>query len=1114
MNKKCFQTIASYEAKTLSREWDFRFLAGLAVICVGLLQLLTQSNFNRPDWASISLISSIPYANAYLIVHIQTFLTIFLAGRFLYKRKNSDTVDAIRTRPYTNTEYLWGKAFGFLRVMCILDGILMSIALLIHLFASDSPWAFYPYIFYFFTLTLPALLFVTGLTIAVKSLIRHQGLALVVLLAYFYWEVAHSASFLQGSFDLMASSLPNTFSEWTGFSGLSRYLTQRALFPLWGIGLLLLSIGLQSRLHDKQKTPYLSQIAGSLLLLIGLIPVWTYTSSFTQEQAARETARQLFAKYEQQPKAVVKNHHIRFQQSGTTYSANSRITLSNPHEATLSSLILYLNPGLTVKQITLEGEPVGFQREGQIVELTRPLEPGEEQVFEISYEGHLSQAVCYAEYERPEDFPPSRNRSFFNYGKEMFFLQNNFTLLTPEILWYPTSMAPVNVISPYATPKTFTDFSLEVIGENKRTVISQGEAHEAQDTVRFSNFQKLTGLSLCMGNYTQLTESFDSLTSEAYLFKGHEQLFKNVDKQNLKKALKNQLKPEKEFPWMEVKTYPLHKIALVEIPVNFCAYARFWKDESELLQPELIFRPELEATSSKNPLFNPNSREYENLEPEKTAENSWVEIFKYLNSFRTSPLNINNLFLKALRVESQFIQLKNEQSIASMWESHLPYIHSPEFEGIDMILNQMPHMSEDVLKNREGLSTTERAYNYLKKKSLADALNDSKIPQATILNLMQGKTQEWIKELALILPSYREFEKFIKQAKESHPFSALSFEQLCREYQEQSGIDILPSLRELYHKTGVPFYLIRDEKFQETENEQGEKIVISSFKIWNKSQNDGIICVSNEDGKAKLHRIPAGEVKEIKSVGPHPSLSMDPDSQGGNKMRVNITMGLAANMPNRYEYLSKTCTQISGIPETGTFDADTSAFAPLPGEYIVDNDSEGFQILNNKSKLKKFLGEEEELLSMSSGPSPKEWTRFTEKQAHGDGIKSFHSKLSGAGTSNVEWNTHLSEAGEYELFVFMNDHFNKSAKQVWSINKEKRSLQMTSESRTPTQTYLFLPQGGEKSVSLETTNYDGGWVSLGKYTFPAGPTKITLTDLGTDPGQNLYADAVKWIRVK
>lgn len=1093
MDKQNIALIACYETKILFRDWCFKFIAFLAVVLVVLLHLMVQSDFNNPTWGAISLVSSIPYANTYLINYIQIFTTIFWAGRYLFHSKRLDSIDAIRVHPYNNTEHLLGKALGFLFVMIILDILLASSGMFVHLFLSSSPWAFYPYVFYFFTLTFPNLLFITGLTLWIKSLLRHQALALFVLCILFFLEVVYGTKFLHGGLDLFASFLPNMFSELTGFSGWGLYLIQRTAFLFWGIGLLFLCIRLSRRQPNKEDNLHLQGI-GIALLIPGILTAWTYNSTFSQEKQARITARQTFVKYEKTPKIKITDHHVSFKQNDQSFSATSKITLLNPHEETLSSFILYLNPSLEIEKITSESGPIPFHRENQIIVLHQPLQSQEKQNIQIHYAGRITQETSYPEIENLDDFKTFRTYSFFNYGMETFFLQKNFTLLTPECQWYPASHPTVNVLSPYTSPITFTLFSLDVIGEKKRIAISQGTSKIIGDTIRFTNVQPLSGLSLCMGDYICKSAIVGNVISELYLFKEHEYLIKGS--KNVQDILAERLKGGFRTP-----SYPLGKLALVEIPVHFCTYTRPWRNASEQLQPEIIFRPEAEATGRINPRFDTYQYAYE--VQDTTTE--WFNLYEreYI-SYSYNPLS-QNLFLRILDKYLKNHKLQNGTNYLSLLKNHHFNMSSDEFPGINLVINILPERWE-AARDNTSLNMKFPTIEYIRDHSFATAFQDLKA-QPIIHQLIMYKTDQLIKHL-LIDRHNEAFIPFLQQFMNHHSFQSVTFEQFCKEYQEQYGTDLRPIFRQLYLQVGLPKFLVRDIQFQALEDSKGEDITIRTFKVWNKGQADGIISISAQNPKTGDEQgfedflVPAGTCKEIRS-------SFIGRASG---MNVELSTGLSQNLPDTYMYSDLPIANIMQVPELGVFDIDTMAFDPIPNEYIVDNESQGFHIINKGHKL-QIIKKEEPLPRIKAFELvPDQWTRYIHAGAYGEPMRSYYCKKAGSGVASIEWKTRLPEEGEYELFTFVNYGFYEDFTKVIFIKEGEETPDEPVVPSLITQTYQFTHKNGKANVTFETNISGNGWVSLGKYYFPAGLAKVMLTDQGAYPEQCIYADAVKWVK--
>lgn len=182
MNIRNIRLIARYEMKKLSRDWSFKMVTVLTVLIVPFLHIMTQGKLAKPEWIAISLPSAIPYANACLVNTLLALVILFFGGNFLREDAREGGHSALSARPFSNPEALWGKTLAFLFFMLCLSLFLGAIAMFVHFFWSDSPFAFSPYVFYFFTLTCPALVFFTGLTTWVKGITRHPALASVVLL--------------------------------------------------------------------------------------------------------------------------------------------------------------------------------------------------------------------------------------------------------------------------------------------------------------------------------------------------------------------------------------------------------------------------------------------------------------------------------------------------------------------------------------------------------------------------------------------------------------------------------------------------------------------------------------------------------------------------------------------------------------------------------------------------------------------------------------------------------------------------------------------------------------------------------------------------------------------
>jgi len=1114
MKKRILWSITRNEAKLLRRDWSFRYLTAILIGGAVVLQTWIQTDTWQPaPWASVALPSSIPYANAYLIYFVQLFFALFLAGRFLFEKRSSSTMDSIRVRPYSNSEQWWGQALAFGGTMLLVDTVLIGMALLIHLFISEASFSWWPYLFYFFTLTLPTLVFFTGVSLLVKSVLRHQASSIVVLGVLFYLDIVYAPRFLHGTLDVLSSTLPNALSEWTGFSGLGDYLWQRGAFLFAGIGMLCLGVRFLHRPDDHPSFARNPLIWGGACLLTAGIFGSNYYHSLEHQQAERATARALFVKYENHLKAEVTDHHICFQQTGKTFTAESRLTLTNPYDEVLKPVVLYLNPGLEVKQITSgNNHPLRFHREGQILLLDETLSAGDSLKVQLDYAGGLTPSVCYSEY---ATLPDTRHYSFFRYGQELFFLEDHFTLLTPEVLWYPTSQPTVHVQSPHTTPKTFTRFTLEVIEKEEKTVISQGTPAQVGDTLRFTNRYPLTGLSLCIGrDYVHYADTLNGVNAELYIFKGHEWYCNEVkDVNRLKKDIAQRI---------QGYSYPFDKLALVEVPIHFAWYARSWTKQVEALQPELLFRPEREAMGVFSPAYDSvqykygpsysivNGEKVFHLDP--NPERTWVT--NYISRFLGFSQRIykSNLFAEKLGANIHTID-RNNTNLLTLKALPQPQFYSHHFNRIDFVINQLPRIIANMYQRAETVGlppdgTRPDKVDYFQHHSLREFLQTSSDKE----RFVQGKVKELAKRLHA-LSVFEELEDFIHKYKKEHYYEHIRFETFCEEWHKEHEVDLLPIFREWYDEQGIPCYSIRDLQHYLVRDEEDRKHVLTTFKIWNRSDHDGYILIQLGRMYRGIHTIPANSKKVIRTLSPL-----------GDRMFSKvyyIHTGLSSNFPEIYEYhVSEVLPEGKWLP-IGIFDADEQDFAPNPKEFLVENNGKGFSITqSNKTTLKELVQEErKKRMTKNQGDHPRTWTEFLHEEAHGDTTRTYHVKLWEKGGKDIEWKVDLPTDGEYELFVYTNYKFYENIwNPMFSLSRSSeewariREYSARAKKNPFTQFYVFTHEGGQEEVAIEMDRSGNGWVSLGKFRFPKGTAKLTLLDKGTYTGQYLYADAVKWVQ--
>ncbi|MCK7542085.1 MAG: hypothetical protein MZV63_69995 [Marinilabiliales bacterium] len=89
------------------------------------------------SWELVSISSSVPLINLYLLNIGQAIVVIFLASDFLKRDKKVDTNEVLYTRSMSNFEYVMGKTWGILRLFLGLDIIILVIGLLMNIISKS-----------------------------------------------------------------------------------------------------------------------------------------------------------------------------------------------------------------------------------------------------------------------------------------------------------------------------------------------------------------------------------------------------------------------------------------------------------------------------------------------------------------------------------------------------------------------------------------------------------------------------------------------------------------------------------------------------------------------------------------------------------------------------------------------------------------------------------------------------------------------------------------------------------------------------------------------------------------------------------------------------------------
>ena len=265
MNRAFVYQIAKSELLLLGRNWAFRVYALLLVVGVFSFHVACQSTYGVYSWSMVALPSSIPLVNAFLFCLFQSFFIPFAVIDLWSRERGTATLDVIRVHPESNLEYLAGKFTGIGAGFALLSLVVMSAGMAVNGIASNAPFSFPVYTFYWFTLTLPSTVFMLALSFFIVFSLNNRWLSLLSLMIVFLLTATVLPGKRWDAFNFLATHQSNLFSPVMGHVDLKAYLLHRACFLFCGAGLFTLAVRFSRRLFNRLSSPrFLSRLGGIL----------------------------------------------------------------------------------------------------------------------------------------------------------------------------------------------------------------------------------------------------------------------------------------------------------------------------------------------------------------------------------------------------------------------------------------------------------------------------------------------------------------------------------------------------------------------------------------------------------------------------------------------------------------------------------------------------------------------------------------------------------------------------------------------------------------------------------------------------------------------------------
>ena len=1106
--------IARCEARLLQRSWAFRISLGIALFYLVMFNIIMNSPQTHVPHHMVALAGALPLGNIKLLNVYLGAMAALLATEFYKRDHRDDTAQTAFVHSYTNLDYIIGKVLGVATVFGVLELIVLAVAAVLHQIFAPVPLTWQPYAMAILVAAVPTMALTTGLAVLLVSILRSQAVVLVLVVGLGAGSLIWAGYRYFYFFDLFAFHIPMMWSGFVGAGNERQLLLVRGTHLLFGLACIATAPLLVRRL-PQSRLAVAASCGAAIACAAGA--AWTgktYLSEQLEARDYRQTLRETSAAAAQRPAPTMASCALAVEHLGRGLSVAADLVLVNDHEAGLDTLLLTLNPGLSLRDLTVAGESLKHHREEHLVHILpgAALAPGDSLQVRMVYTGEIDERLCYLDVEQ-ERHEAQYRLWLHSVPKRYASVTPGYLHLTPESGWYPRAGMPPGTAFPAAGHRDYTRYDLSVVVPEGWTAFSQGVVQVDTLTRRyhFRADYPLSQLSLTMGPYEVRQLEVGGVTYSLAIRPGHNYFDTYLDSvTGVLPELITELRNEYEVALgLE---YPYPRLTLVETPIQIYAYQRLWSVAQETVQPEILFMPEMGALCEGCDFRRQKRRSRRSQEWANQAETAQALQRDYLRTFAV--LDLLGTKIPAWRRVPD--EVETGYKLLPMFVSHLSHIASQRWPLVNYAFESYFKERVEPPQNTRhrrwsGLTLAERANLMLKENSLADLIADTELPRDIRGAAIQAKGRQLVQLFAAKADG--DFDAVMAATVTASYNRGLSEAEVI-ELLGGSELDPESVIDDWYRRSDLPgyevgvteSYLVRDGERTRTQVE---------FEVSNPTAVDGLIEVGFRErasGTRPFWFDRQGEWLDHSTVIAMPA---------GTRKRVGILLANQTAEMVLDTYVSRNIPSLISVPfgdqklrrKVRPFEGEEMqllADEPPPAfaQYVVDNEDEGFEVHETEqaNPLRRLLVDLFDLrqrdspyVSMRTYDPPGTWAATTERRFYGRFVLSGHYKRAGDGRSIVSWRTEIEREGDYEIYYFVGapDEQRHSRRHgSWRRGKSTMDLKVYHES-------------GVEAVDLDADQAAEGWNYIGTYRLAAGPAHVELSDRA--PGGAVVADAVKWV---
>lgn len=1100
-------TISIYESKVLWRNWFFRIIAIAGVLFVTLFNVLVFSQADTPRWEALSNSWMMPLSTMVIISIPQVAAVIFLATGLIKKDKKVDTNEVFFVRPITNLDYVFGKALALFKLFFALNMVLVGISAIVNV--TSSVTVFNPVAFILFPLlvSLPSIVFTTGISFLLVTLLRNQPISIVLLLGVSAVELIYYFDQFSNILDFMAFRLSLYPSEIAGFVGADFTFVQRGFYLLTGIALLFATSFFLDRLASHKRVKIATGVL-SIVLLAGCAFIMTHLWQMRQgpisERKAMVSMNNQWAKV---PNVTILSNDLEIEMAMGSLSASANMVVKNNTAQPIDSMYFTLNPSLDVDELIVDNQQVNYREQLQVVSVTQGirLAPGEQKKITIRYHGTINEAVAHLDVNQKR-YEEAYDYFMYSLFKKYAFLQSDYALLTKDVMWYPDTHINYSTDAPAQERLSFIDFSLKVRTPDGLRAISQGKMEEQEGSYQFRPEFPLPQLSLIIGQYEKKEISVDSVSYAVYHYPQHDYFSEQLE--HLGDTINYLIKDlANEYEDAQKLHYPFGRLQFVEVPYHYTAYDKVYESHQAYLQPEMVFYPEKGGDIHEFDF----RRQMEDMNRQARQKNQTL-------SDKQKEANIFNNLIKKIYTR----QIGNDWVVEGRNQDEPDYALFPNYysynagivseewtllnRSIATYLQNDQKARTDFSRNLNGISFTEECNELMRKSTLSEILTTAEFNQ--IVKSISLKSQYLFSYLGQLVGD-EVFKAFLFEWVNTHQHQLTDYQDFRTAVEQRFSLDIQPIIQKVYSDTTqAAFEVLNVQKYEVLDGERKRYQILMA--IVNSGENDGVIEVKfnmnekrdefrrseineavEQEEAGKLTVIEKGQIKQLGFLldeKPH-EISLNTIISRNIPSVINIPVGTIKK--NESITLFEGERSITDVPKSAQY------------EVIVDNEDEGFSTFSpiEPTYLRAYLDsrkEEEQKYYGNWFRSYSKWLATTGSDFYGSVVRSAHFTRSGSGEKTTTWTPDLKEEGFYDIYVYMKG---KNQNEFMGRDGENRQFNYH---------YIIKHGDGTDNIQYNISNAEPGWNFLGSYYFNTSGGSISLTD--ECDLRTVYADAIKWVK--